>query len=578
MSKQLTTNLDELLGDFLTGWYEPLDSDDPELRGSTNLNPVAYCTLIVIAEIWRNIRGRSGVPEHFSQMRALSLGFRPRHISIWVLATILVVIWIGYLFIGQELISGLYNSQNSWLAARFMVGRGSTSVEAYYRRADSLLLHGTVGLVLAYVALRLLRRNLPGLFLSGFSFLASSFLLFVFFETFPSLLPLTHLDNILGYYAYKSSYIPDPELVFREKPFNRRIIRELAATQYSRRYAIEVEPYSIEWIMDKDGFRNQRAVDSADIVVMGDSYIEYGSNEADTFVGRLEAKLPGLSVRNLGKSGYAPAQYIHVLKRFGLQNKPRLSVMAVYEGNDIPETRDYLLWKSGRTGELHRYLFRFATNSLWRRYIAAASATMLEFRKVLDDLDQVLLQTFAAARGYPQKTHPDIAIINLRERLYPKLFIDKLPEAPVEQMLATEEFQAIKNIFAEFRQICQTNGIAAVVLYIPTAVQIYAPYTSGASGLHWLQMRERQIAARENTEKAIKIIAGESRVDFISLTPVFHRAAAEGKMIYYSLDAHWNAEGREIAAQFMADTLKKRYPTTSRHKEIEDQRITVPAR
>jgi hypothetical protein len=102
-------------------------------------------------------------------------------------------------------------------------------------------------------------------------------------------------------------------------------------------------------------------------------------------------------------------------------------------------------------------------------------------------------------------------------------------------------------------------------------------YTTEASGSHWLQMRERQIAARENIEKAIKIIAGESQVDFISMTPVFHRAAAEDKMIHYSLDAHWNAEGREIAARFMADALKKRYPT-SRHKEIEDQRITVPAK
>jgi hypothetical protein len=96
-------------------------------------------------------------------------------------------------------------------------------------------------------------------------------------------------------------------------------------------------------VMDKDGFRNERAADSADIVVLGDSYIECGSTQADTFVGRLEAKVPHLRVRNLGKSGYGPPQYLHVLKRYGLQYKPKLALMAFYEGNDIPEVRDYLV-------------------------------------------------------------------------------------------------------------------------------------------------------------------------------------------------------------------------------------------
>jgi hypothetical protein len=151
-----------------------------------------------------------------------------------------------------------------------------------------------------------------------------------------------------GYYAYKANYIPDQELIFREKPFNRRVIHDFTGTQSSLRYGIEVQPYSIEWIMDKDGFRNQRAMAAADIVVLGDSYIEYGANEADTFVGRLEEKLPGMSTRNLGKSGYSVGQYVQVLKRYGLQYKPKLALMAFYEGNDVAEVRDYLLWKSSR--------------------------------------------------------------------------------------------------------------------------------------------------------------------------------------------------------------------------------------
>lgn len=490
-------------------------------------------------------------------MRVLSLPFKARH-TIWVVTITIVVIWIGYLLVGQQVISALYNSENSWLAGRFMAGRASTPLEAYYRQADAVLAHGTLWFIVACVAIWLLLRNPRGMLLFVFSCFASSFVVFCLFEIFPALVLLTHLDNVLGYYAYKANYIPDPELVFREKPFDRRVIHDFTGTQYSPRYGIEVQPYSIEWIMDKDGFRNQRVAAAADIVVLGDSYIEYGSNEADTFVGRLEEKLPRLSARNLGKSGYSVGQYVQVLKRFGLQYKPRLALMAFYEGNDVPEVRDYLLWKSGRTSELRGYLFKFATDSLWRRYAVAVGATMVEFRKIIASIDEVLLEKFAIIRGYAPRIHPDVAILNLNGRLSPKLFIDKVPEMTVDQMLATEEFQAIRDFFNEFREVCQTNRITPLVLYIPTALQVYATYTTQASGAQWLAVRDRQIAVRQNTETAIKIVADESGLDFISFTPVFERAAAEGKMVYYALDAHWNAEGREIAARFVADVLKKR--------------------
>ena len=126
-------------------------------------------------------------------------------------------------------------------------------------------------------------------------------------------------------------------------------------------------------------------------------------------------------------------------------------------------------------------------------------------------------------------------MLDLKKRRYPALFIDKLPETSVEQMLATEEFDAIQYFFKEFREVCKNNGITPLVLYIPTALQIYAPYTTQTSGSHWLQMRDRQIAVRQNTEKAITRVADEIGLDLISITPVFEQAAADGQMVYYAL-------------------------------------------
>jgi hypothetical protein len=499
-------------------------------------------------------------PNRFHERRFLySVAWR---IPFWFVLLALALAWIVYFLVGHQFISALYES-NSAMAERLMAGRAVTPIDAYYRRGDTVMVHGTYWLIGSYFAVRLLLQQPLGMLLSAFSFFICSLVLFWLFEIFPSLIARTHLDGIFGYYAYKIYYIPDPELVFREKPFNRRIITDFSGAQYSARYGIEVEPYTIEWIMDKNGFRNQRDADSVDIVVLGDSYIEYGSTEADTFVGRLESKLGGITVRNLGKSGYAPAQYLQVLKRFGLPYKPKIAVMAFYEGNDIQEVRDYLLWKTGRSGELRGYLFRFATDSLWRRYTVAITASLGELRKAVGTLDELLLLKLAMVRGYPQNTHPDIAILNLRGDVYPKLFIDKLPHTTTEQMLAAEEFRAIAKFFGEFRDVSTANHIKPVILYIPTALQIYAPYTTAASGSHWLAVRDQQIAVRENIEKAITVLANESRVDLITLTPVFNQAAAEGKMLYYPLDAHWNAEGREIAARFFAAALKKRYSEVS---------------
>jgi len=497
------------------------------------------------------------IPYRFRQIQVFSSIRGTWRIFFWILIVSLAVVWVIYVLAGHQLIGALYSSQNSGLADRLMAGRAVTSAEAYYRRADTAMLLVTVWLVASYVVVGLLLRHALGLFLSTLSFWMSSFLLFIVFETFPSLIAQARLDSFLGYYAYKTTYVPDRELIFREKPFNRRIITHFVGAQYSSAYGIEVEPYTIEWIMDKNGFRNQREADSVDVVVLGDSYIEYGSTETDTFVGRLEKRLGGMTVRNLGKSGYAPGQYVQVMKRFGLPYKPKIAVMAFYEGNDIPEVRDYLLWKNGRISELRGYLSKFTTDSLWRRYTVAVMATLVELKKAVGAVEEMFLQKLAAARGSSQQTHPDVALLNLGGQLYPKLFIDKLPELTIDQMLATEEFRAIQNFFSEYRQVCQTNGITPLILYIPTALQIYAPYSTQASGFRWLHVRDRQIAVRRNTEAAIKIVADETGIDFISFTPVFERAAAEGIMVYYALDAHWNAEGREIAARHIANLLKK---------------------
>ncbi|HKY07441.1 MAG TPA: hypothetical protein VJQ55_04330 [Candidatus Binatia bacterium] len=469
------------------------------------------------------------------------------------------LVWVFYFPAAEQLIGALHGSENSWLADRLMPGRRSTNVEAYYRRANAALLYGTVLAILIGMAAWLLLRKAAEVFLFLLSCFVCSLLVFVLLERFPGLIPLTRLDRVLGYYSFKVNYIPDSELVYTEKPFNRRSITEFAGALSASRYGIDVEPYRIEWIMDKDGFRNDKPAAAADIVVLGDSYLEYGATGSDTFVGRLQAKLPRLSARNLGKSGYSVGQYAVALKRFGLQYRPKIAIMAFYEGNDVSEMRDYLFWQAGRYGDVRGYLIKFTAHSWWRRYTAAVSSALVQIRKALADIAELALNKLAIVRGHAQRTHPEVAILNLNGRIYPSLLLDKMPEARVESMLATEEFQAIQQSFKQFRDICRANGITPILVYIPTPVHVYAGYTTEASGSAWLHMLGRQMAVKENVETAVKILADRAGIEVISLTPVFKAAADKGKMLYYALDPHWNAEGREAAASFIAGVLLERF-------------------
>src|SRR5688572_19428342 len=66
-------------------------------------------------------------------------------ISAWMFFPSIAALWLVYLLVGQQIISALYENNDSWLASRLMTGSALTPVEAYYRRADDLLLRGTLG-------------------------------------------------------------------------------------------------------------------------------------------------------------------------------------------------------------------------------------------------------------------------------------------------------------------------------------------------------------------------------------------------------------------------------------------------
>ena len=386
------------------------------------------------------------------------------------------------------------------------------------------------------------------------SLLLSHFLLFCVLERYPSLINVIHLQNV-PYYAIKLCCVGDDKLVFREVPSSGNFYYQ--GDRYSPVYMVDVPSIHMRWFSDKEGFRHNHPAEFSDVVVIGDSYIAFGENEADTFGRRLE-QLSGLSVQNLGVGGYGPFQYLEILKQHGISKKPKYALFCFYEGNDIRDIRGYLEWK--RTG---KYNGRYFSQPFLARYITALNDEINYFWSLAWTTIEVMRNT-----ARPGNIHPDVAVVTIGNRNYKVLFHYKSDPRPVDQIVQSTEWKHLREILAEFKDISQRNGITPIIMYIPSTGHIYAQYSTEQSGVNWLKIRSEQVAARANMEDAMVRLSSELHIKLASLTPVFEAAAKDGKSLYYPFDTHWNSTGREIAAAFMTSVLRKEVELQRRHPDI----------
>ncbi|HEX5222528.1 MAG TPA: hypothetical protein VFZ59_23435, partial [Verrucomicrobiae bacterium] len=108
----------------------------------------------------------------------------------------------------------------------------------------------------------------------------------------------------------------------------------------------DADPYArrITFETDREGFRNSRDIERADLITIGDSFTEAGNVlEAESF-SVLAGQQLGLSSRNLGRAAYTAATELTVLKKYGLKCQPKVVVWQVSEANDLVEMQTYTNW------------------------------------------------------------------------------------------------------------------------------------------------------------------------------------------------------------------------------------------
>lgn len=471
-----------------------------------------------------------------------------------------VIAWTLYVAIGRHLFEMLYYSTSLPFVDGLLPGRSDTPLAEYHRSANILFLDLTgrmVRLVLAGTVTLLVVRRPLSTASAGICILVFSVSAVALVETKPTLIVKLRLDSI-PYFRSNLYKVGDPDLGFRGRANLNFRTRRPHGNDY-RLYGLAAPSGEVEWVSNEHGFRGIGG--NADVVVIGDSFIDHGWTDDDTFGKRLERHLSGRSVTNLAVAGYSPHQYLEVLKRYGVPKRPEYALFSFYAGNDYWQINDFLKWK-----ELGTPLYAYTTGSkpFYLRYVLAMTGIVHYVRASIWIRSLCLINNMTLD---PNTVHPDVAVLDLGDRTHMIRFVDKQLPLTSKEISTTTEWRELTRILAEFKEVSEKNGIKPYLLYIPMGVTIYGEYSTKGSGQGWLGIRERQIALKSNFEKAIKNLAQDLRVELLNLTDPFSAAATEGQMLYEPIDDHWNSRGREIAARYVAERLHlSRQPSDSRSR------------
>ncbi len=299
--------------------------------------------------------------------------------------------------------------------------------------------------------------------------------------------------------------------------------------------------YRCELRLDRNGFRNATELSSAEIIVIGDSFVEGLQVSRQELLTDQLSGLLGKTVANLGRTSYGPQQELHVLRRYGLGLKPRACVWAFYEGNDLQDLNAY----EREQDNLSRILADDRSRTRYERSFAR------------NGLGYVIRNWIRPDRGLPARLYTGRLAGGSGEdrELYFTTGIqhgEVGPELP--RGAHTPEFQRFLRILAEARSECDRHHIDLVVAFVPSKFRVYrnaCRFAPNSPCLRW-----PVDALGQEMEQAIR--RDFPGTGFVDLSPVMAGAAARGEILYLPDDTHWSPAGHRLAAEVLADRLRNR--------------------
>jgi hypothetical protein len=279
---------------------------------------------------------------------------------------------------------------------------------------------------------------------------------------------------------------------------------------------------------DQNGFRNEQNLKSADMVVIGDSFVEDITIPTAELTTSLLAHLQGKVVANLGQYGYGPLEELAVLKRFALPLQPRTVVWMFFEGNDL---RDVIHYRKATAEERKPASFWLA---LWHRSFTynALAQIYVRYRRASRPSGVKRSGVFQTANG-------DMRTMYF---VYPSAPFTKDDLSALDETVRT---------LAAVQDLCAAQGSRLIFVFIPTKFRVFHEFCKFPPGSECRNWTVNDLP--ERFAEAIGSISFE--VGYLDLTPHLVDAVKRGTLPYNSDDDHWSPEGHKIAAEAINDYL-----------------------
>ena len=330
--------------------------------------------------------------------------------------------------------------------------------------------------------------------------------------------------------VYQEGNVFDDELLWRREPHFQLTMTSIYEGMLGHEICLpSIAPVSYNLRYDQHGFRNDQDLETADIAVIGDSFVEGVGIDSSGILTTALQKLEGRTVVNLGSSGYGPQQELVVLKRYAIKFRPKTIVWIFYEGNDLHDVRAYEQRLAGLQEELRYSERAFTTNAL---------LTVMRLRRgcVPDENLKKRYGTVVDKEGrqrkmyFPEDTRP--------------LYGDRLAALHTTSLVLAAAYQR-----------CREEGIRFVLVFAPEHYRVYnglSTFVEVSEEVKWWSVND--LPGRLRT--VVESISPD--FEYFDLTPTLRMEAAKGTSLYIPNDTHWTAEGHKIVAEALHKKLARK--------------------
>ena len=313
----------------------------------------------------------------------------------------------------------------------------------------------------------------------------------------------------------------------------------------------------VELPVDELGFPNARVLDSADLIIVGDSFAVAAASTRPPGLQLMLERESGARVYNLGVSAVGPVQEAWLLEHVGLPKRPRCVLWFFFSGNDVTTSLEPFLYaKDGLETYAEAYADRRAPRLL---------------------LPDVMRRWAARRRADPAPREPLPGLpFRLADGAVQPLWFNPFSLRQLAWSRETWEgnngWGAIQPVLERAHNRCMQAGTKFVFVYLPSAEEVYLPFVEPLPELvHRMAsfdldtplpeeppaLLAKYLERRHGLEECVRAFCEARGITFFSAVPHLEELARRGELAYLVADTHWQPAGQAAILAPLLELLER---------------------